>query len=754
MNNNRIKKYPISVLSAAVIALLSSNTYGQEAADQNIEQITITTQKRVQSIKDVPIAISAMNADTLNDLGIDQFDELSDYIPGLVVQQQSINNNGYVIRGITSDDGAASASARVSIYLNGTDVSRSRASYFETYDLDRVEVVKGPQATLFGTAASIGAISFLTAKPEEELNGYIKAGIGNYNMYDVQGMVTGGSNLVQGRFAFVNKSRDGYVKNNAGGENDLNGYDREAYRASLRFTPSEDLTVDVVYNHDEANDPGTAFASKDVLFTDNGSFSVPDSQVLGMDDIGVEREVSDINATVAWDINDRYSLTYIGAYRDYDSLETFDADGTESEFLNFAELATGDQSSHELRVNFTGNKLNGFFGASYFTESAVQNVPYTGEEGLTLSCMGLLSSFGIDSCYTGTTSVLTSGAYSELTNEGIAFENRAKNTSTSFFADASYAVADKLELTGGIRYVKESRETTEYADTPSTLLISSIVGYDANLFFASTADSGMTYTAEADDSVLLPRLNLLYSFSDNLNAYITISKGQRSQVVQITDGQEDIVPAEKVSNFEAGVKGNTQDHSISYSASLFYQDYKNFQVSVYDGDTGVTESFNAGQANNIGFEGELTWNISDELKILANLALIDAGINDDEKNGEYAGNQFRLQPKTSGAISYIYRTDISNDLTFFSSGSYTYRSSVYFDIENEYQESAVGLVNLRAGIAAADNNWELTLSANNLLDKDYIMDAGNTGSSFGFTTYIEGAPRMLSLNFTKRFGDF
>jgi outer membrane receptor protein involved in Fe transport len=750
MNINKL----FALTPIALVFSTSFSVYAQEKNDTDIEKIMVTTQKRVQSIQDVPMTISAMNSDIMDDLGIDQFDELSDFIPGLVVQQQSINNNGYVIRGITSDDGAASASARVSIYLNGTDVSRSRASYFETYDMDRVEVVKGPQATLFGTAASIGAISFLTAKPEQELNGYIKVGAGNYSMYNVQGMVTGGSDLVQGRFAFLKKSRDGYVENNASGENDLNGYDREAYRASLRFTPSDDLTIDVVYNHDQANDPGTAFASEDVLFTDNGSFSVPDSEVLGMDDIGIDRKVSDINATVAWDINDSYSLTYIGAYRDYDSLETFDADGTEYEFLNFAELATGDQSSHELRLNFTSNKLNGFFGASYFTEDAVQNVPYTGEEGLTLSCMGFLSAYGIDSCYTGTTSVLTGGAYSELISEGIAFENNAENTSTSVFADASYSITEKLEVTGGIRYVKESRKTTEYAYTPSTVLISPAVGYDANLFFASTADSGMTYTGEGDDSVLLPRLNVLYSFSDDLNGYATISKGQRSQVVQIDGGEADIVPAEKVSNYEVGIKGNTDDRSIIYSASLFYQDYKNFQVSVFDGDTGVTESFNAGQASNIGFEGELTWNITDDLKLMSNLAWIDAGIDDDEENGEYAGNQFRLQPKTSGAISYIYRTDINDDLTFFSSGSYTYRSSVYFDIENEYQESAVGLVNLRVGIAASDDNWELTLGAANLLDKEYIMDAGNTGSSFGFTTYIEGAPRMVSLNYTKRLGDF
>ncbi|MBU2979327.1 TonB-dependent receptor [Alteromonas sp. C1M14] len=726
----------------------------QQENNQDMESITVTAQKRVQSIQDVPMTMSAFDSNTLEDLGIDQFDKLSDFVPGLVVQQQSINNNGYVIRGITSDDGSASASARVSVYLNGTDVSRSRGSYFETYDMERIEVVKGPQATLFGTAASIGAISFVTAKPEQELNGYLKVSAGNYDMYEVQGMVTGGSETVQGRFAFVKKARDGYVKNNAEGENDLNGYDRQAYRASLRFTPNDDLTVDIIYNHDEASDPGTAFASEDVLFTDDGAFSVPDSTVLGMNDIGIEREVDDINLTVNWDLSPRYSLTYIGAYRDYDSLETFDADGTEYEFLSFAENATGDQTSQELRLNFTGDKLNGFIGTSYFTEDATQSVPFIGEEGVVVSCMGLLASYGIESCNTGTSALLTEGAFSELVNEGIYTRNTANNTSVSVFADASYAITPKFELTAGLRYVKESRETTEFSDMPSTTLISSLVGYDSTLFFTSTASNGITYAADADDSVLLPRLNALYTVNDAINVYATFSKGQRSQIVDIDAGALNLVPAEEISNYETGLKGRSHGGALTYSAAVFLQDYKNFQVSVYDGETGLSETVNAGSASNLGFEGEVSWNITDELRILANIAIMDAGIDDDEENGEYAGNQFRLQPKTSGALGYIYRTDMGNELTFFSSGSYTYRSSVYFDIENQYEEAAVALVNLQLGVSAMDDNWELTLAATNLLDNEYIMDAGNTGSSFGFATYIEGAPRMVSLNFTKRFGQY
>ncbi|WP_299082710.1 TonB-dependent receptor [uncultured Paraglaciecola sp.] len=744
-----IHTHPLKFSTLAILISAAFSSHAEEASNET-ESITITAQKRVQSIQDVPITVSAINSDTLEDLGIEQFDQLSDFIPGLIVQQQSINNNGYVIRGITSDDGSTNAAARVSVYLNGTDVSRSRGSYFETYDMERIEVVKGPQATLFGTAASIGAMSFITAKPEQEFSGKVKLAAGNYGLLHTEAMITGGSEMLQGRFALVKKERDGYVKNNA--EHDLNGFDRFAYRASLRFTPNEDLSLDLIYNHDEAKDPGTAFASSAVVSSDDGKFSVPDTNNLGMPDLGVDRKVSDLNASLSWDMNDTFSLTYIGAYRDYDSLEAFDADGTEYEFLNFAEEAYGDQQSHEVRLNFSQEKLNGFVGASYFSEDGTQNVPFTTEEGLFLSCTGNLLSLGIDGCNVQSTTLLTQGQATSLPYQGMYITNTANNSSASIYADISYATTKNLELTAGVRVVDESRKATAVQDLPISSLVSMTVGQSVNILAGSVAGNGIVFSGEEDDSVVLPRFNALYTINDKLNAYATISKGQRSQIVDMTSGAKNVIPAEKINNYEAGLKGADNDTGLRYSASVFYQDYQNFQVTIFDGETGLAETTNAGAANNIGMEAELTWDMTDDLTIMANIALIDAGIDDQDSNGQYAGNQFRLQPETSGAISYIYKTELDGNLNFFSSGSFTYRSSVFFDIANNYQEEAVELVNLRLGVAAPDDSWDVTLSATNLLDKDYIMDAGNTGSSFGYASYIQGAPRMLSLSFTKRFG--
>lgn len=761
---SRVRSFASLGLIAAVAFANQSFAQTSDSNSSDIVEITVTAQKREQSIQDVPITISALDGDTLNALGIDQFDKLSDFVPGLVVQQQSINNNGYVIRGITSDDGGAPIAPRVSVYLNGADVSRSRGSYFEVYDIERVEVVKGPQATLFGTAASIGAISFITNKPQEEFEAEISVRAGEFDTQEITGFVTGGNEFVQGRLAVVSRERDGYVEN--AGEGDLNGYERIGVRPSLRITPNDALTIDLVYNYEDADDPGTGFVSENLLFTDNAGLSAPVSTNLGDSDIGIDRETNDFNATVNWDINDTWSFTYIGAYRDHDSAEVFDADGTSIEFLNFAELADGEQTSHEVRWNFNGDRLNAFFGLSYFDEEATQTVPFATEEGLFLSCIGAFAGLGIPDCFGGATALATGGVASELPYESF-FSNDADNQAFSAFADVSYQVTDRLEVTAGVRFVDEERESTYTSELPISTLALGValqqnpgvtaetliaLGVPLDLFGGAVFNTnGATIGGDTDDTIVLPRLNVRYQINDTTNIYATYAEGERSEVLDFSNGSPNLVPSEEISNVEIGIKGSLFDGRLGYAASTFYQDYENFQVTVIDENSGQRIPENAGDATNVGIETEFTFIATENLTLLANYAFIDAEIDNDAENGEFAGNQFRLQPENTAAFSYIYKRSISNSLQFTSTGSWTYRDNVFFDIENEFEEDAVSLVNLKVGISALDDNWSVELFANNLFDKEYIIDAGNTGDGFGFPTFIEGAPQIIGAQFTKRF---
>jgi outer membrane receptor protein involved in Fe transport len=709
------------------------------AAEQLVlEEVVVTAQKRQQAITDVPITISAYDGEFLKKLDIDRYDELGDITPGLNVQQQSINNNGYVIRGITSDAGEATHAARVSIYLNGVDVSRSRASYFEIYDMERIEVVKGPQPTLFGTASSVGAINFITNKPVQEFEAEIGGGIGNLGMFTLDGMINNGNSLVQGRFAFKMKDRDGYIKNNSD-EADLHGYDRLSYRPSLRITPTESLTIDLIYMHDEAEDSGTAFVARDLLFTDNAWLSVPVSSNLGDDKTGVDREVDDFNITVNWDINDLLSLSYIGATRDYESLEVFDADGIAIEFLSFSEKATGDQESHELRLNIGSDVFNGFIGASYFEENAQQLVNFAGDEIQVLGCAGF-HPVGCNPLPAGTT------RYAYEAN----YKNGAVNRSTSIFFDGSVPLSSVLELTFGVRWTDQTRSASYRSVLPNSQFLAGL-NINTDLFIGRAHNSqGETLRGRISETVVLPRISLRWDVTDESSAYFTVSKGQRPTVVEVSEGEEEIIEPEKVINYEIGLKGNVLDNALSYNVSVFHQEYNDFRVSILN-DAGNYVPANAGEATNSGVEMEAKWQANEMLTVFGSAAYIDAEVEASAENARYAGNRFRLQPEYSGALGYMLDMPLSDGLKLISRGTVTYRSQVYFNIANTYEQGSVSLAKLKLGVSDINDTWEVEVFGNNLFDKEYIIDAGNTGSSFGYPTFIEGAPRTYGIQGRYRF---
>jgi iron complex outermembrane receptor protein len=783
MNNNQSFKPVISKLSLLITAILSTQSFAQQTPDQQIEQITVTAQKRVQSIQDVPASISAYNGDFLESMGVGELDMLSEITPGLVIQEQSPNNPGFVIRGITSDSGSAQAAPRVSIYYNGADISRSRGSYFEMFDIERIEVVKGPQATLFGTAASVGALSVITNKPEEEFSSAITLGFGNFAAKQAKGYITGGNETLQGRFAFSYRQRDGFINNIAGDANsqsanstqqeDMHGIERTAFRASLRFTPNESITGDLTITHEENDDTGTSF--KNGLYAPTGGDTSPFSfvemsgsplsaEVLGADKLGVERETDDINLTLNWEISDSLLFTSISAARSFDSLEVFDADGTQAWFLEFAEDAEGDQFSQEFRILHTSDKLTTIAGISYFTEEGNQAVPFSTEESIYLNCLGALGSglpcINADGSVNLLTPALTIGAASVLPYSAL-FSNFGESDTLSVFADFTYSVNDNLELTAGIRYVTEDKTSGYSSVAPNSVL-------SGGPLLPVVSTDGVKFEAKEDFNDWLPRFNLLYNLDKDTNLYATISKGRRSEVLDVNSqaGENGVgviaavtlVPAEIIWNYETGIKGQALDRKITYSASIFYQDYSDFQVTQQD-DAGNFFTANAGSATNIGVETELRALLGDYFDVFANLAYIDAEIDDDSENGNLAGNRFRLQPELTSSIGISYNQPLTGNLSLTGSVVYSYRSDIFFEPANapisglDISEDAINLVNARIGITDEENRWTVSLFVSNLFDKEYLVDAGNTGGSFSNPTFVAGPPRFVGVEFKMAFGE-
>ncbi|TCU61488.1 outer membrane receptor protein involved in Fe transport [Novosphingobium sp. PhB57] len=754
-----------TLLAGTALAGVPATVYAAEAevaAGEDPNAIIVTSQKIEQRAVDVPITLSVQTGERMRELGVTDIGELSNYVPGLNVQVQSANNPGFVIRGITSDSGSAQQGPRVTLYYNGIDISRSRGAYQGIYDLDRVEVVKGPQATLFGTAATIGAISFVSAKPQAGTSASLTGAYGNLNAYRVEGFVNAGNDVIAARIAGQWKKRDGYIENLAPGQDDLYAQDQLGLRGSLRYTPTTDFTADLTFTYDRQRNSGTPFLSKNLGSTSvNGLYDAAylggsplSGEVLGADKLGLNRDVYDGNLTLSWDFSDGWNFTTVNGYRHFDALEVFDADGSAAWYLEFAERAKGWQASHEGRFTYSDDQWRASFGWNYFIEDSSQYVPLSSELGTYLQCSAnLIPGLGCvaadNTVNAGrATSLLTGGAFTAVPYSSW-YKNEGRNQSWSMFGDVTWKPAPALELTAGARVLIEKRRSGYSANQPDAPV------YGQPLLPLVDTD-GQTFYARKSYAAILPRFNALYHLTPGLNLYATISEGRRSPVVQLSAAAGpvadlDLIKSETVWNYEAGIKGTVG--MFSGSLGVYYDKYSNFQVSVLDATTGVARTESAGSASNLGVEAELEARFTDWLSAFGNVGFISGGIDDKAANGVYAGDQFRLQPKWQWAAGFNLNLPVTQSVNVFLTPSVTYRSKIYFEIPNReaISQGPVTLVNLRGGVSFMDGKFQVAGYARNLTDKKYLLDAGNTGGSFGYPTFIPAEPRTYGIEITARY---
>jgi outer membrane receptor protein involved in Fe transport len=785
---------------ATLLACSSTAALAQAQVPGDDGDIVVTAQKVEQRIEDVPLAVTAVTQERMREIGVNSLAEVALFVPGLRVQEQSANNPGFVIRGITSDSGSSQQGARVTLYYNGVDISRSRGAYQDLFDLERLEVVKGPQATLFGTAAAIGAVSIVSAKPQPGFSGELLASYGNYDRAQVSGFLNAGNDTLAARLAFAYKYRDGYVRNIAGDpdvpnqnqgrvdQDDLNGQDQRGIRGSLRWTPSDAVTADLVLTYDGQRNPGTAFKSRVFAPTggQTGDFGYAElsgspfsQEVLGKRKLGLDRDVYDANLTINVDVAPGVTFTTVNGYRRFNALETFDADGGPAWYLEFAEDAKGDQWSHEGRFNFTGERYRASFGWNAFFENGYQRVPFSTEEGTYIACSiaapyaqvrAALNAAGLP---TGTNCIAPNGTIlaaqaTQILSRGAAtvvpysseFTNYGNNDTYSVFADATWIPTDALEVTAGARVLIEDRQSGYSAIQPNSVLLAPL-GVRTSLL-GTVGTGGAKFVAERSFAAVLPRVNALYRVTNDLNVFATVSKGRRSPVVQLGSAAGpagaipalQIVPEETVWNYEAGIKAGSR--TLSGTLSVFYQTYDDFQVSVTDPDGRVTTQ-SAGTANNLGVELEGTWRPTRVLSVFGSFGYIDGGISDKPLPGggtnAFAGNRFRLQPEVIAAGGASLRLPLADGVTFYATPSASYQSKVFFELPNREEISQDGytLVNVRAGVEFADGRYRIGGFARNLTNERYLIDAGNTGGTFGTPTYIAGEPRFYGIELYGRF---
>lgn len=742
----------------------------------NLGEIIVTAQKREQSSTDVPIALTAYSGEFLKAIGVQEFEELSLFVPGFEVQNQSPNNPGFVIRGITSDSGEATTEPRVSVFQDGVSISRSRGSYIELFDNERIEIAKGPQSTLYGRGALIGAVNVVQNKARlGSFGGEAEVEVGNYGYYLVGGalnvpLAEGLALRVSGRI----KQRDGFVEDLLNGD-DFNSTDTTAFRVALRGELGPRLMADVIVNVQFDDPSGTSFKSLTFLPTDpvtgavigdlgrNSGAALTSAPGFEKDQpLGLDREVYGVTGLLEYELNDAFSLSSITAFRQFQGIEVFDPDGFALDIFVFAEDAEAKMASQELRLNYdAGGSVTAFAGVSYYWEKGSQRVPLRTNE----RAFALLNTPGGLPRPNGLSQTLINsipGLRPLKTNHLETFTNFGETRAVDVFADATWAVSDRLELTAGVRFTSEDKESGygSQLNNGGSVLGGSTPTIARGLIIQPTAMGRPQFQSIKDDGFTY-RLVGRYELADNLNVYASYATGRRPVVLSVsgptTPGGNvrfSELPSEDVQSFEIGAKGEFFDRTLTLESSIYDYGYENFQTTIRN-DAGQFVSINAGEASSYGYEGQGSWRPVDSFTAFVTYAYNHSRFD----IGAFKGNSFRLAPDHTLSVGARVSANVLGGQVA-AVPTYTWQSKVFFDNNNdrpdlqavdrivdEFQDS-YGLLNLRLSYTPDNANWKVTAFGTNLLDEAYIKDAGNTGDAFGIATFIGGEVRYFGLGFS------
>ncbi|AQR63510.1 TonB-dependent receptor [Brevundimonas sp. LM2] len=495
MRSNHTKTFLMGCVAACAlgnVAHAQSNA-GQES---QLEEVIVTAQLRAQDPIEVPFALTAYNGEFLDRLGVQDFEELSAFVPGLLVQNQSPNNPGFQIRGLTSDSTGSSDEPRVSIYQDGVSISRAPGAFVELFDIERVEVAKGPQSTLYGRGALIGAVNVIQNKAD--LTGFdaeARAGVGSYDYRMAELMLNMPlSDTTAVRVATRLKSRDGYVENLLGGK-DYNSIDTQAFRGLFAWAPSDAFRFDLIANYQQDNPSGVSFRS--IYYNpqnpttgavlggrnpEDGAALTPGTNIDGGRTLGIDREVWGVTGIARYDLSDSLTLNSTTAYRTFETSETFDPDGISLPILNGVGNSDGEQFSQELRLNWdNGGQWSGFAGVGYFSEDNQSDSPIEIDERLALAQLGRvldgtnlavlptalpLAAYGSSAFLTP---LLTGLGLPSAAIPGISRNLKASHIETAgteselesydVFGDLTWKPTDRLEFAAGVRYTSDQKTT-------------------------------------------------------------------------------------------------------------------------------------------------------------------------------------------------------------------------------------------------------------------------------------------------------
>lgn len=724
---------------------------GSPPHDQREDDIVVTAQQREQRLVDVPVPVTQMSGELLDTFKVQGMGELSLYTPGLLVQEQSVQRSGFNLRGLTQDDSSPVSEPSISIFVDGIDNSRQAGAVSELLDVNNVQVIRGPQGTLFGRGSVIGVLAIETQRPTNEFSGSVSAEVGELDLFNVTGIVNAPlvDDKLAVRAAVRFKRRDGTVRNLAIPDGRLNGIDTFYGRGTIRFTPTERITSDLIFTYQEDHPPATQFKSI-VVPPAGGDVSPFTPAAQDRPDQGIDRTVWGLTWDNRIELTDDLTLRSFTGFRRVKAAERWDGDGTAYAYIIGDQFTLQKQYSEELRLSWQPDpSFTIVGGGSWFHEKVEDTI------ALGLNEQYMLGSFpSVTAPTKPITAVASLGGRPVTTMNYNAQTRNNDRTSLSAYVNVSKTFFDRLTIDAGLRYTHDDATTDAAAirrslDGVAPIALPFGLFGDSNGVFASRNNTFSFWT---------PRAAISFKIMPDLNVYAGVARGVRSGVVDATWSRTavslatfNIVQPEKVMNYEAGVKWKFGP--MNADLTFFRYDYTNLQVR--DPSTILGSLTNAGKAKGKGIEASLRGEVVRGLNLIASYAYTDAGYTlfYDASGNNLSGNRFRLSPEHKASLGLAYERPVNDAVSVTARLTEFYQSKTFFNADNLPYESQGGyaLTNIGLGLTSPTRGWSVEVYANNLFDKDYLLDLGNTGKSFGLPTAIRGEPRIVGIRFGQDF---
>jgi len=762
LDSNLSRKTRIGLAAAIGATLCAAQAAGaQEAASTVLAEIVVTAQKREQKLQDVPIAVSVVNGDQLEAAGGFNAESLVQLVPSLNVRKTNTQlNQALFLRGVGTINFAIAAQPSVAFVLDGVVLSSAGEAFGDMYDVERVEVLRGPQGTLFGKNASAGVVNVVSKKPGDEMGGYVDLAWYEADEMRIKAALDAPiSDKLRTRTTVTWGNFDGYIKNvstePAGGK--LNGYDRWGIRSIWVANPSDNVELTFIGDYRKSDDnccvevigpvPAGANAAAVELLLDGSDYYKGDESRKVKQNLVMtsEEEAWGLSAQADVAIGD-LTLTSITAYRTWDSTEIREGDWIDTPAPypgnTFAQLhdigpQTQETFSEELRIASPGGQFLDYVAGVYYAKTDAER--YFQRD--TIVCR----STTLPADATGLTPCTTAASVFQSPSSNALFSADFENFAA--FADGTFNLSDRTRIIAGLRWTKDDLSylhTYNFND-------SDVNGAGPGI--RSQAGGGVEVLKDSNSSdEISGRAGLQFDFTDTLMGYASYARGYKGPAYNVFfnmgPSNTAVIDAETADSYELGVKSSLLDGRMILNAAAFSAKYDNFQANnfLYLNGTLITTLTNAGKVSTEGVELDFLAKPSDAFSIGGGFAFTDAKVDKfftppGETPTIEDGSKLPLAPEFKASLNASYRIALASfDIT--PSLLYNYTDEQFSDLITKSRTDLLDIVripsystvDLSVAIADKDDKYRLTIVGRNLTDESFaaLVTRGGPG----------GAPRL------------